>query len=45
MRANICFACATIVLTGLARAEPQQPEPARDYKAQVVEDIEGLEKR
>ena len=45
MRANIGFACATILLTGLAPAEPQQPDPARDYKAQVVEDVEGLKKR
>src|SRR5215467_568604 len=45
MRSNIGFACATILLTGLALAEPQQPDPARDYKAQVVEDVEGLKKR
>ena len=45
MRANIYFACATILLTGLAPAEPPQPDPARDYEAQVVEDVEGLKKR
>jgi len=45
MRANIYFASATILLTGLEQAEPSQLEPGRDYKAQVVEDVEGLKKR
>src|SRR5262249_36494305 len=45
MRANIYLACAIILPAGLAPAEPPQPDPARDYKAQVVADVEGLKKR